>query len=114
MHEMNRDHRNVSLVAIPRSGHSSLMAPTQSLSCESPKRALPPVGTTRSSPSELSNRARNLPGSAIRALLSSARSNDPLDLGGGIPDLSLFPSQLFSTVAAEIIAQQAASALQYS
>jgi 2-aminoadipate transaminase len=62
----------------------------------------------------LAERVRMLPGSAIRALLASARSNTPLDLGGGIPDLTLFPQDEFARVAARIIGTDGARSLQYS
>jgi 2-aminoadipate transaminase len=65
-------------------------------------------------PLDLSDRAKTLPGSPIRALLSSARSNDPLDLGGGIPDAALFPRCELAEVAARVLDEQAANALQYA
>jgi 2-aminoadipate transaminase len=65
-------------------------------------------------PLDLSERAKTLPGSPIRALLSSARSNDPLDLGGGIPDPALFPRRELADVAVRVLDEQAGDALQYA
>jgi 2-aminoadipate transaminase len=65
-------------------------------------------------PFVLSDRAKTLPGSPIRALLSSARGNAALDLGGGIPDPALFPSQLLAEVSMRLMAEHAAVALQYA
>jgi 2-aminoadipate transaminase len=65
-------------------------------------------------PIDLSDRAKTLPGSPIRALLSSARSNDSLDLGGGIPDPALFPRRELARVAARVLDQRDGNALQYA
>jgi 2-aminoadipate transaminase len=61
-----------------------------------------------------SERARALPGSPIRELLSSARGSRQLDLGGGIPEPMLFPGYEFAEVAARVLRERAACALQYA
>jgi 2-aminoadipate transaminase len=96
MHQMNEDYTNISLEAIFRSSHPRGM----------------PQPTRR--PLDLSDRAKTLPGSPIRALLSAARANDQLDLGGGIPDPALFPCCELADVAARVIGEHAAQALQYA
>lgn len=42
------------------------------------------------------------------------RDHDTLDLGGGIPDLSLFPSDQFAEITARVVRDDAANALQYA
>src|SRR5512133_56932 len=61
-----------------------------------------------------SERATSLPGSPIRALLSKHRDPDTLDLGGGIPDLDLFPSAQLAEVASRVIRDHATQSLQYA
>lgn len=61
-----------------------------------------------------SKRSTSLPGSPIRALLTKHRDQDTLDLGGGIPDLALFPSGELADVARRVIGEHAAQSLQYA
>ena len=96
MHIMNGPYTNISLEAMPSSGHRKGMAQPSQMHIA------------------LSERAKTLPGSAIRALLSSARSNVALDLGGGIPEPDLFPGPLLVDVFSHLIATDAAQALQYA
>lgn len=96
MHSMNILYANISLEAMSISGQPGGMA--------QPSRR----------PINLSERAKTLPGSPIRALLSSARGNGALDLGGGIPDPELFPSHALAAVATHVMASSAAKALQYA
>lgn len=42
------------------------------------------------------------------------RDHDTLDLGGGIPDLSLFPSDKLAEIAARVVHDNATNALQYA
>jgi 2-aminoadipate transaminase len=61
----------------------------------------------------LSERAKTLPGSPIRALLSGRSDGSVLDLGGGWPDPALFPSEQLAAVA-EVVARGAEQSLQYA
>jgi 2-aminoadipate transaminase len=61
-----------------------------------------------------SARVSRLPGSPIRALLSVARDENTLDLGGGIPCPRLFPNDTLARVAEEVVSCHAESALQYA
>lgn len=72
---------------------------------------MPPI-----SPSELalSQRARCLPGSPLRALLSMRRPSDALNLGGGHPDIALFPSGALAELSAAVIRDEAPQSLQYA
>ncbi|HEY5959427.1 MAG TPA: PLP-dependent aminotransferase family protein, partial [Polyangiaceae bacterium] len=69
---------------------------------------------TQPNPIEYSERAMALPGSPIRALLSSARGELPLDLGGGIPDPVLFPRELMANAAENLLTKHSALVLQYA
>ena len=93
---MNELYTNVSLEAMADSAQIRAMAKPSS------------------SVAQLSDRARLLPGSPIRALLSSARGNAELDLGGGIPDPALFPTEVLGEVTARVMRDGAAQALQYA
>lgn len=68
----------------------------------------------QSVPPVFSERAMSLPGSPIRALLSKHRDHGTLDLGGGLPDLTLFPSAELAEVASRVIRDHAAQSLQYA
>lgn len=60
----------------------------------------------------LATRANALPGSPLRALLSSASGSARLDLAGGIPDPALFPLQELQAAAARALTDP--SSLQYA
>jgi 2-aminoadipate transaminase len=62
----------------------------------------------------ISGRAKNIPASPVRALLSMHRDHDTLDLGGGIPDMALFPSETLAEITARVVRDNAAQALQYA
>jgi 2-aminoadipate transaminase len=64
--------------------------------------------------STLSRRALNLPASPIRALLDAHRGRDVLDLGGGIPDPSYFPSARLVESSSRIFGARSHLALQYA
>lgn len=65
-------------------------------------------------PIAFAERAKTLPSSPLRALLSSARGNDRLDLAGGIPDPELFPAAELAAVARNLLADSSGSVLQYA
>ena len=96
MHEMNGPYTNISLEAMPCLEQGWFM--TQ------------PVAELHA----LSRRAKTLPGSPIRTLLSGHPSGCVLDLGGGWPDPALFPGEQLAAVAEQVVARRADHALQYA
>jgi 2-aminoadipate transaminase len=96
MHTMNGSYANISLEAMARLGQRSVMA------------------QPASEPELLSDRAKTLPASPIRALLSGHHAGPVLDLGGGWPDPALFPSEELAAVAQEVVARGAERSLQYA
>ena len=81
MHEMNGPYTNISLEAMTCLEQGWFM--TQ------------PVAELHA----LSRRAKTLPGSPIRTLLSGQPGGCVLDLGGGWPDPALFPGEQLAAVA---------------
>jgi 2-aminoadipate transaminase len=62
----------------------------------------------------LPTRITQLPRSPIRALLDVHRDENTLDLGGGIPCPSLFPSEALARLAPAVIEEHPESSLQYA
>jgi 2-aminoadipate transaminase len=62
----------------------------------------------------LARRAQALGGGEITAILALAGATDTITFSGGFPDPQTFPSDILAGIAANLIAQDAAVALQYS
>jgi 2-aminoadipate transaminase len=62
----------------------------------------------------LARRAQALGGGEITAILALAGATDVITFSGGFPDPQTFPSDILADIAAKLIAQDAAVALQYS
>ena len=62
----------------------------------------------------LARRAQALGGGEITAILALAGATDVITFSGGFPDPQTFPSDILAGLAAKLIAQDAAVALQYS
>jgi 2-aminoadipate transaminase len=62
----------------------------------------------------LARRAQALGGGEITAILALAGATDTITFSGGFPDPQTFPSDILAGIAAKLIAQDAAVALQYS
>jgi 2-aminoadipate transaminase len=62
----------------------------------------------------LARRSHALGGSEITAILALAGATDVITFSGGFPDPATFPTELLSGIAARLIGQDAAVALQYS
>jgi 2-aminoadipate transaminase len=62
----------------------------------------------------LARRARTLGGGEITAILALAGATDVITFSGGFPDPATFPAHVLSGIAARLIEQDAAVALQYS
>ena len=62
----------------------------------------------------LARRAQALGGGEITAILALAGATDVITFSGGFPDPQTFPAGLLAEIAAKLIAQDAAVALQYS
>jgi 2-aminoadipate transaminase len=62
----------------------------------------------------LARRAQALGGGEITAILALAGATDVITFSGGFPDPQTFPSDILAGIAAKLIAQDAAVALQYS
>jgi 2-aminoadipate transaminase len=62
----------------------------------------------------LARRARELGGGEITAILALAGATDVITFSGGFPDPQTFPAETLAGIAAKLIAQDAAVALQYS
>jgi 2-aminoadipate transaminase len=62
----------------------------------------------------LAQRARTLGGGEITAILALAGATDVITFSGGFPDPATFPSGLLADIAARLIAEDPAVALQYS
>jgi 2-aminoadipate transaminase len=59
-------------------------------------------------------RAQALGGGEITAILALAGATDVITFSGGFPDPQTFPAEILASIAAKLIAQDAAVALQYS
>jgi 2-aminoadipate transaminase len=62
----------------------------------------------------LARRAQALGGGEITAILALAGATDVITFSGGFPDPQTFPAEILASIAAKLIAQDAAVALQYS
>jgi 2-aminoadipate transaminase len=62
----------------------------------------------------LARRAQALGGGEITAILALAGATDVITFSGGFPDPQTFPAEILAGIAAKLIAQDAAVALQYS
>jgi 2-aminoadipate transaminase len=62
----------------------------------------------------LARRTHSLGGGEITAILSLAGATDVITFSGGFPDPATFPTDVLSDIAARLIAQDAAVALQYT
>src|SRR5215472_2017501 len=62
----------------------------------------------------LARRAQALGGGEITAILALAGATDVITFSGGFPDPQTFPAEILAGLAARLIAQDAAIALQYS
>src|SRR6266566_4943734 len=62
----------------------------------------------------LARRAQALGGGEITAILALAGATDVITFSGGFPDPQTFPAEILASIAAKLIAQNAAVALQYS
>jgi len=62
----------------------------------------------------LARRARALGGGEITAILALAGATDVITFSGGFPDPRTFPAEILSSIAAKLIAEDAAVALQYA
>jgi 2-aminoadipate transaminase len=62
----------------------------------------------------LARRAQALGGGEITAILALAGATDVITFSGGFPDPQTFPAEMLASIAAKLIAQDAAVALQYS
>jgi 2-aminoadipate transaminase len=62
----------------------------------------------------LARRTHALGGGEITAILSLAGATDVITFSGGFPDPATFPTEVLSGIAGELIARDAAVALQYS
>jgi len=62
----------------------------------------------------LARRAQTLGGGEITAILALAGATDVITFSGGFPDPQTFPAEILASIAAKLIAQDAAVALQYS
>jgi 2-aminoadipate transaminase len=62
----------------------------------------------------LARRTQTLGGGEITAILSLAGATDVITFSGGFPDPATFPTELLSGIAARLIAEDAAVALQYA
>jgi 2-aminoadipate transaminase len=62
----------------------------------------------------LARRAQALGGGEITAILALAGATDVITFSGGFPDPQTFPAETLAGIAAQLIAQDAAVALQYS
>lgn len=62
---------------------------------------------------KLSLRAKTMKRSVIRELLKLVTEPDIISFGGGMPDPSLFPTQLVANVAQEVLDKEGERALQY-
>jgi 2-aminoadipate transaminase len=62
----------------------------------------------------LAQRTRNLGGGEITAILSLAGATDVITFSGGFPDPATFPTEVLAEIAGQLIAGDAAVALQYS
>src|SRR5258707_6225656 len=59
-------------------------------------------------------RTQTLGGGKITAILALAGATDVITFSGGFPDPQTFPAEILASIAAKLIAQDAAVALQYS
>ena len=62
----------------------------------------------------LARRAQTLGGGEIAAILALAGATDVITFSGGFPDPQTFPADILAGIAAKLIAQDPAVALQYS
>ncbi len=62
----------------------------------------------------LARRAQALGGGEITAILALAGATDVITFSGGFPDPQTFPAEILASIAAKLIAQDPAVALQYS
>jgi len=62
----------------------------------------------------LARRAQALGGGEITAILALAGATDVITFSGGFPDPRTFPAEILSSIAAKLIAEDAAVALQYA
>ena len=62
----------------------------------------------------LARRAQALGGGEITAILALAGATDVITFSGGFPDPQTFPAEILAGIAAQLIAQDASVALQYS
>jgi len=62
----------------------------------------------------LARRAHTLGGGEITAILALAGATDVITFSGGFPDPQTFPAEILAGIAARLIAEDAAVALQYS
>ncbi|MBV9095949.1 MAG: PLP-dependent aminotransferase family protein [Streptosporangiaceae bacterium] len=62
----------------------------------------------------LAQRARTLGGGEITAILSLAGATDVITFSGGFPDPATFPADVLARIAARLITEDAAVALQYA
>src|SRR5215469_3615232 len=62
----------------------------------------------------LARRTTTLGGGEITAILALAGASDVITFSGGFPDPGTFPAEILGDIAARLIAQDAAVALQYS
>lgn len=62
----------------------------------------------------LAQRARTLGGGEITAILSLAGATDVITFSGGFPDPATFPAGVLASIAARLITEDAAVALQYA
>src|SRR6478672_4997770 len=62
----------------------------------------------------LAKRTHALGGGEITAILALAGATDVITFSGGFPDPRTFPAEILASIAAKLIAQDAAVALQYS
>src|SRR5262245_27362085 len=62
----------------------------------------------------LARRAQVLGGGEITAILSLAGATDVITFSGGFPDPATFPTEILAGIAARLISEDAAVALQYA